>query len=50
ELLDRHLSLIPAGRLGHVDEVAGVVVYLASEEASFVTGATIDVNGGMYMD
>lgn len=50
ELLERHLSLIPAGRLGHVDEVAGVVVYLASEEASFVTGATIDVNGGMYMD
>jgi 3-oxoacyl-[acyl-carrier protein] reductase len=43
------VSRIPAGRLGSVDEIASLVVYLASEGASYITGETIHVNGGMYM-
>jgi len=40
---------IPLGRLGQADEIAKVVAFLASEGAGYVTGATIPVNGGMYM-
>jgi 3-oxoacyl-[acyl-carrier protein] reductase len=39
----------PLGRLGAADEVASAAVYLASDAASFITGATIDVNGGRFM-
>jgi 3-oxoacyl-[acyl-carrier protein] reductase len=41
---------IPVGRLGEPEEVAEVVAFLASEKAGFITGATYNVNGGMYMD
>jgi 3-oxoacyl-[acyl-carrier protein] reductase len=44
------LAQIPLSRLGHVDDVAHAVVFLASEGASYVTGATLHVNGGMHMD
>ena len=40
---------IPLGRLGQAEEIAHVVAFLASEGAGYVTGATIPVNGGMYM-
>jgi 3-oxoacyl-[acyl-carrier protein] reductase len=40
---------IPLGRLGQAEEIAQVVAFLASEGAGYVTGATIPVNGGMYM-
>ncbi len=40
---------IPAGRMGNSPEIAAAVVYLASEEAAYVTGQTLHVNGGMAM-
>ena len=40
---------IPLDRFGTPDEVADVVVFLSSDEASYITGETIHVNGGMYM-
>ncbi len=46
---DRFLAATPAGRLGTVEDVAAGVVYLASDEASYVTGQTLHVNGGLAM-
>ena len=43
------LGRVPAARLGQADEIAAAVAYLASDEAAYVTGATIHVNGGMAM-
>ena len=43
------LGQVPAGRMGTPNEIAGAVVYLASAEAGYVTGATLHVNGGMAM-
>jgi len=40
---------IPAGRLGQPEEVARCVLFLASDEAGFITGATLSANGGQYM-
>ena len=40
---------IPAGKMGSIDDIAAAVVYLASKEASYVTGQTLHVNGGMAM-
>ena len=45
----RMLERIPLGRLGTSEEIAAAAVYLASEEAAYVTGATLHVNGGMAM-
>jgi len=45
----RLLGAIPAGRMGTSDEIAAAAVYLASDEASYVTGQTLHVNGGMAM-
>lgn len=46
---DALLTKIPAGKLGEGDDIAAAVVYLASSEASYVTGQTLHVNGGMAM-
>lgn len=46
---DALLTQIPLGRLGQAEEIANVVAFLASDGAAYVTGATIPVNGGMYM-
>ncbi len=43
------LTQIPLGRLGQAKEIATVVAFLASDDAGYITGATIPVNGGMYM-
>jgi 3-oxoacyl-[acyl-carrier protein] reductase len=43
------LAMVPANRLGAPDDVAAAVVYLASDEAAYVTGQTLHVNGGMAM-
>jgi 3-oxoacyl-[acyl-carrier protein] reductase len=45
----RLTDAIPLGRLGQPDDVAAAVVYLASNEAGWITGATLHVNGGMAM-
>ena len=50
EVLDsKIIPQIPIGRLGRPEEVAGLVAYLCSEEAAFVTGANIAINGGQHM-
>ena len=49
ERRDALAASIPLGRLGHPDEIAAVVAFLASEEAAYITGTTIDLNGGLFM-
>jgi acetoacetyl-CoA reductase len=50
EILDtKILPQIPVSRLGKPEEIAGLVVYLCSDEAAFVTGANISINGGQHM-
>jgi acetoacetyl-CoA reductase len=43
------VPLIPVGRLGEPEEIARAVVFLASDDAGFITGSTISANGGQYL-
>jgi len=43
------LPQIPLSRLGKPEEIAGLIIYLCSDEAAFVTGANIAINGGQHM-
>ena len=49
EQREKILEGIPLSRLGTPDDVAGVVLFLASDEAGYITGQVIGVNGGLYM-
>jgi len=50
DLLQRFVANIPMGRAGTAEEVADVIVFLASPAARYITGETVEVNGGMLMD
>jgi 3-oxoacyl-[acyl-carrier protein] reductase len=50
EQVKKLVENVPLGRLGRVDDVAQAVLFLASPQAAYVTGSTLHVNGGMYMD
>jgi 3-oxoacyl-[acyl-carrier protein] reductase len=49
ELKEKMKSLIPLGRFGKDREIATAIVFLASDEAAYITGQVLDVNGGMHM-
>jgi acetoacetyl-CoA reductase len=49
DVLDKIIAGIPVGRLGMADEIARCVAFLAAEDAGFITGATLSVNGGQYI-
>jgi acetoacetyl-CoA reductase len=48
-LAKRILPLIPVGRLGEPEEIARAVLFLAADNAGFITGSTLSANGGQYM-
>jgi acetoacetyl-CoA reductase len=48
-VLEKIVAKIPVGRLGHAEEIARGVAFLCSEEAGFVTGSTLSINGGQHM-
>lgn len=49
KVLESIIAQIPVGRLGKAEEIAKCVAYLASDDAAFITGATITINGGQYI-
>ena len=49
KILDGIVAQIPVGRLGQPEEIARAVVFLASDDAGFITGSTLTVNGGQYL-
>jgi 3-oxoacyl-[acyl-carrier protein] reductase len=50
EQLAAEVKGIPMGRAGEPEEIADVIAFLASERAGFITGHTVDINGGIFMD
>uniref|UniRef100_UPI002FE0F94B SDR family oxidoreductase n=1 Tax=Pseudoxanthobacter sp. TaxID=1925742 RepID=UPI002FE0F94B len=49
KILESIIATIPLGRLGKPEEIAGLVTYLASDAAAFITGAVMTINGGQYI-
>jgi acetoacetyl-CoA reductase len=49
KVLEGIIAGIPVGRLGEADEIGALVTYLCSDEAGFITGSTLTINGGQYM-
>ena len=49
DVLGKIIAKIPVGRLGHAEEIARGVAFLCSEDAAFVTGSTLSINGGQHM-
>ena len=49
EQIDGFAAAIPVGRVGRPEEVAALVSFLCSERAGYITGATVDINGGLAM-
>ena len=47
--LDDHRQAVPLRRFGQPEEVAGLIAFLASDEASYITGEAVNVSGGWYM-
>jgi NAD(P)-dependent dehydrogenase (short-subunit alcohol dehydrogenase family) len=50
ELMAEWVSKIPLGRAGTCDDVANLLLFLGSDEASYITGQTVNVDGGMFMN
>ncbi|MCB2067868.1 MAG: SDR family oxidoreductase, partial [Erythrobacter sp.] len=48
-VLEKIVAKIPVGRLGHAEEIARGVSFLASEQGAFITGSTLSINGGQHM-
>ncbi|TVQ41629.1 MAG: SDR family oxidoreductase, partial [Wenzhouxiangella sp.] len=48
-VLEKIISRIPVGRLGKPEEIARAVAFLVAEEAGFITGSTLSINGGQHM-
>jgi acetoacetyl-CoA reductase len=49
QILKSIVEAVPVGRLAKPEEIARAVLFLASDEAAFITGATLPINGGRYM-
>ena len=49
EVLQKIVARIPVGRLGHADDIARGVAFLTADEADFITGSTLSINGGQHM-
>jgi acetoacetyl-CoA reductase len=49
DVLEKIIAGIPMGRLARPEEIAALIAFLTSEEAGYITGANIAINGGMYM-
>jgi acetoacetyl-CoA reductase len=49
QVLEKIVARVPVGRLGHAEEIARGVAFLCSEDAGFVTGSTLSINGGQHM-
>jgi acetoacetyl-CoA reductase len=49
DVLEKIIGRIPVGRLGHVEDIARGVAFLTADDASFITGSTLSINGGQHM-